>query len=383
MNKPAPAQPAILFVNYTPYGGGDTVSVYRSAAYLSGRGYRVGIAGPPNRWLRENAASLTIELLWFRNPKLDRCSNPILGPLGYLVALLRASLHVARIAREGQWDIVHVSTLPNLAGAVGACLARRPLVWHVHEIAFQSRTAFAVLRFMPGVLARVVVCPSKALVDIYGPRKCELVPNTIPDGWPEGGGNPDVRRELGIDSSCRLVMWIGGVEPRKGLGKLLEAAGKGLGNEAKTVLLAVCRVTEKYRELYASLRERAEHLPLRTIFVENVSDPRPYYRAADLVVQTSLLPEAFGLTVLEAMAMGKPVVCAGGGGTVDFAEHRHTAHIVDPADPMQIREGINAIMGDSSYASHLTEGGLRRAGGYLASRVLPRLEKVYAGLIDR
>lgn len=84
------------------------------------------------------------------------------------------------------------------------------------------------------------------------------------------------------------------------------------------------------------------------------------YRDATCVVAPAL-DEDYGLTAIEAMAHGRPViVCADGGGLAELVDHEVTGLVVAP-DPVSIAEAISRLHGDPSLAAHLGANGRERA----------------------
>lgn len=372
-------KPSVLFVSYTTCRGGSEVAMYRMASWLARHGYRIGIATPGNEWLTEKCTDKPITLLNVRIPKLDAFRNPLTDYFIYLARLVRATRQVARVIEQGNWDIVHVNALPNLAGAFAAKITGRPLLWHIHEITFQCEFAYSVLKWLPNLLADSIVCPSHAVQRRFSTRKSHVLRNAIPDRWADEDADPhiDVRGKYGIANDQRILLWIGGMEPRKGFAKLIEAFEQNHWEHPDFVLLVVCSITEKYEKLYQRMKVRAARLSQRVIFLENVTNPDPYYLAADLVIQTSILPESFGLTVLEAMAFGKPVVCSCNGGTVEFVEPGETAHGLRNIDANTLHAAITELLTNTPYRNRLARAGKEKARDFVTSKIAPQLEKLY------
>jgi len=118
-----------------------------------------------------------------------------------------------------------------------------------------------------------------------------------------------LRRELDIPVDARCVVFVGRVCVQKGIDVLLRAFAL-LGSWADDVsLVIVGAVAPDYREdLEARLASLDERLRRRVIMRAASPNPEKYYALADVVCAPSLGDEAFGLTVLEAMACGVLVV---------------------------------------------------------------------------
>lgn len=375
------AKPSVLFVNYTPLAGGDTVVLKRIVLFLAEQGYHVGVASPENPWLEDALAGVEISARRVAIPKLEKFRNGIAGYLLYIVRAFRAVWGIRAVIRTGGWDIVHVNTLPNICGVAAALTCGKPLVWHIHEIMFESRMGFRLLSLLPRRLARVVLCPSKAVMSVFSGPGTRLLRNVLPDDWASLALTPaGVRERHDIAPDARVLLWVGSIEPRKGLGILLEALDSVRNDHGEPVLLVVCRISKKYRYLYKEAEATARDCRYRTVFVENVSDPRPYYAVSDILLQTSILPEAFGLTVLEAAAFGKPIICSGKGGITDFAVHGETAHVVHEMTPSHLADAISLLLDDDEYCGKIGRGAKEKSTAFSVSRVLPELEEVYGRL---
>jgi glycosyltransferase involved in cell wall biosynthesis len=94
-------------------------------------------------------------------------------------------------------------------------------------------------------------------------------------------------------------------------------------------------------------------LPVR--FVGNIDDDDALarlYAAADVMVAPSL-QEAFGKTLIEAMACGTPVVAFGSGGPTDIVDHRRTGYLAEPFDPRDLARGIAWCLDEADQDSEL------------------------------
>jgi glycosyltransferase involved in cell wall biosynthesis len=173
----------------------------------------------------------------------------------------------------------------------------------------------------------------------------------------------ETRAEL--DLGGLTVVYVGRLEPHKGVGDLVEAA-PGLGVE----LLILGDGSER-----KALEARTKELGVRatfTGFVEHDQVPR-YYAAADIVCHPSLY-EPLGNVVLEAMAAGRPIVAARSGGLGEVFEPG-TGALVEPGDVPAMREALGRLV---------EEPGARRAAGEKGLETAPRYgwDKVAKATVD-
>ncbi|KJS01142.1 MAG: hypothetical protein VR65_10355 [Desulfobulbaceae bacterium BRH_c16a] len=96
--------------------------------------------------------------------------------------------------------------------------------------------------------------------------------------------------------------------------------------------------------------------------VGHCNDMPAAFLLADVVLSTSSLePEAFGRTTVEAMAMGKPVIATAHGGSLETVVHRENGWLVKPSDPKALAAAIDeALSMDDKQLQHFGENGRKR-----------------------
>jgi glycosyltransferase involved in cell wall biosynthesis len=116
----------------------------------------------------------------------------------------------------------------------------------------------------------------------------------------------------------------------------------------------------------------------RLVFTGSVAraDVPAWVRSADVVLAVPWY-EPFGITPLEAMACGRPVVATAVGGLVDSVADGVTGDLVPPRDPDRLGEVLAALLADDDRRAAYGEAGVRRAERYRWSRVVADTENVY------
>jgi len=190
-------------------------------------------------------------------------------------------------------------------------------------------------------------------------------------------GDPEtddrVVRSRGIDGA--YVLAVASLEPRKNIGRLLEAWSLQPETIRQTHQLVLVVAdgwlqTEISRRLDVMSRERSVvrvgHLP--------AGDLAALYRRARVFVFPSLA-EGFGLPVVEAMACGAPVVTSDRSSLPEVAAD--AAVLVDPEDPDEIATAITAVLDDQALRRSLRDRGFERARAYSRDEILPQLLAIY------
>lgn len=106
------------------------------------------------------------------------------------------------------------------------------------------------------------------------------------------------------------------------------------------------------------------------------------YRHSKFSMLPSVCPETFGIVVIEAMSMGKPVIASRIAGLADVIIEGDNGFLVSPGDAQALKESMQQLIVDPQLRERLGQGALRRAQDFRASVVVPRFEAVYKELLQ-
>lgn len=104
------------------------------------------------------------------------------------------------------------------------------------------------------------------------------------------------------------------------------------------------------------------------------------YRRSIFSMLPSVCPETFGIVVIEAMSMGKPVIASRIAGLADVIMDGGNGFLVRPGDAEALREAMQRLINDPQLRERMGQGALRRAQDFRASVVVPHIEAVYRKL---
>jgi alpha-1,3-rhamnosyl/mannosyltransferase len=285
---------------------------------------------------------------------------------------------VERLA-HGAFDVTH-SMHPLLMPAAAAAQ-----VVTIHDLNFMhhpERTRAEIRRDYP-VLARAHAHRADQVIAVseFTARETErlfgLDRSRITVCSP---GAPDwTPRQVSPDPG--YLLFFGTLEPRKNLGALLDAYETLLARRSGVPELVLAG---KATEQSAPWLERIARPPLaphvRHIGYVRAQDRRQLYDGARLLAQPSF-EEGFGLTVLEAMAAGVPVVAADRGALPEVLGGAGV--LVDTADRDEFAAGLARVLDDPARASAMSAAGATRASHYTWGRMADRTLEAYEAAIAR
>ena len=280
-------------------------------------------------------------------------------------------------ALKARWNVPHVTMFHTLAEAKNRAHPdeREP----DYRIAGERHVADGADR---------IICASegerRALIEHYGVSPAGAV--RVPCGVDTERFRPlprgRVRRQLALRPDEPLVLYVGRIEPLKGIDILIRAAAE---TEAPFRLLIVGG-DDKDERRKAELRRLAADLGIgeRVTFRDAVPhEELPlYYSAADVCVVPSYY-ESFGLVALEAMACGLPVVASRVGGLVETVQDARTGYLVPWRCPEPFAERLELLLHSEPLRRGLGRAGRAAAQQFSWANVGPRVEDVYHELVSQ
>lgn len=370
--------------------GGPALHVSYLARGLAGRGYETTlVAGDVGRG--EESMAFVAEQAGVDVVRLPGLSRE-LSPIRDLVATVR----LAGMIRRLRPDIVHTHTAK--AGAVGRVAVllagrRRPVVvhtFHGHVLRGYFGTAGSWLfRAIETVLGRftdslVAVSPEvrDELVSMgVAPASrftvvrlgIELEPRVRCEDDPSA-----LRHRYGIGLDRFVVGWFGRMTAVKRTEDLLDALAALRERGIDALLLLVGDGTDRERlEQLAHGRGLAKSC----LFVGYQEDVAPWYAMCDAVVLTSA-NEGTPVTIIEALAAGRPVVATNVGGVRDVVDEGVSGFLVRRGDTHAIAERLEVLARDPVRRSAMGEAGRTRVlERYAVSRLVDDVDALYRTLL--
>ncbi len=273
--------------------------------------------------------------------------------LRYAADVTVSTARLAGLLRTRRIDMVHANTVTVFPAAFAARLAGCRLVWHVHEIVTDRPGRFLLHLMVTALADRLVVVSgaARAAMTPFG-RRAVIVPNGV-----------ESRPYLPPPADPPVVAYVGRLSRRKGPEVLLDAAALLISRHPHARFVLAGDEFGGGDDLRRDLEQKAGRLGLGGSvefrpFREEIGD---VFVEASVVASPSVLPESFGLGLLEAMSFGRPVVATRLGGPAELVRDGETGLLVPPSDPAALAAALDRLLADASLASRMGEAGRRRS----------------------
>ena len=275
------------------------------------------------------------------------------------------------------WDVPHVTMFHTL----GEVKRRAP----VEEQEPERR--IEVERLVTGTTDRIVVASQHEkglLMRLYAAddRRVRVIPCGVNLDRFRPLDQAAARATLGLPAEDQIVLFVGRLEPLKGVELLIDAVAE-LEDSAPTLLIV--GGDQRAAPYVAKLRAQAGAAGIgdRTRFVGAVAqDALPvYYSAADLCVVPSFY-ESFGLVALEAMACGTPVVASRVGGLAGTVRDGESGFLIPWRCPQPFADKIDLLLTNEELRRSLGAAARERAQRFRWSAVAAELAALYAEVVE-
>ncbi len=263
-------------------------------------------------------------------------------------------------------DVIHSISFPAcLYAATAARASGVPHVWHEHNIKRIHAVNSRLYRFVASTCPWVVgpsgaVTTNLARAGLDGTKLVTLYNGIDLAAFAHDDDKSGaIRAELGLGQSP-VVALVGQLLPHKGHRTLVEAAPAILAQVPNARFLIVGALENPPYE--AELRGRIQAAGLNDAFVFTGwrRDVPHVVRAADLSVVATTTPEPAALSLMEAMAMGRPVVATDTGGTAEIVEDGVCGRLFPPGDAAALAVRITALLLDPAQRLEMGRAGRAR-----------------------
>lgn len=362
------------------YPGGVTNHIACLESHLRQMGHYVKVIGPAS----QTVPSLDGHFIPIGKPR----PVPASGSICRVTISPWLSPKIKETLNREKFDIVHLhepfmpmlcTTVLRLSGTVNIGTFHAHAGSPGYELGRPFST-FLLRRWARRLQGRIAVSqPAQQFASKYLPGDYTVIPN----GVDLARFSPDVAPIDRFGDGKLNILFVGRLEKRKGLNYLLEAYRQVRKEVPESRLIVVgpgTRLRRKYEKTIS--REDIKDV----VFVGQVDhDELPrYYRTADVFCAPATSRESFGIILLEAMAMGKPIVASNIEGYASVLTTGKEGLLAPPRDAGGLAESLTTLLTDPAMRREMGEKGRMTAARYswqhVARRVFDYYQKVLSEL---
>lgn len=347
----------ILLIDHSGELGGGELSLF-DYALATRLPVRVAVFEPGPFVDRLDAAGVPVEVIAAGAVLGVRRGNGIASVLAIVPSLTRSTARLARAMRGA--SVVYANSQKALVvAALANAIARRPLIWHLHDIMTTAHFSGTMRRVAIGLSNRFathLIANSQATEASYraagGTLPVTVVHNGIePAPFAEidrAAVRAALVRDAAIPADAPIVALFGRLSAWKGQDVAIAAIAAV--PQAHLVLVGSAMFGDGAFE--AALRHdvAARGIGERVHFLGFREDIPALMTAVDVIVHASTAPEPFGRVIAEAMMAGTPVIASAAGGALEIVEEG-TGLLVAPGDTDALAAAIRRLIADPAAAA--------------------------------
>jgi len=315
---------------------------------------------------------------------LSRCVSLVIGGTETGIGVdPRSWWRVAALFRTARFDVLHLhEPLMPLVPWFALRQATVPVVATFHTHRERGHRWYGPYQRLLAPLMRRIRCrlavseAARRTVARDFPGCYEIVPNGIDvDRFRQPAARP-----AAMPAGSRYVLFVGRLEPRKGVDRLIRAMTIVQAHAPDARLVIVGDGPER-----APLEATARAADIGVTFAGRVPDDAlpAYYHAADIVCSPALGDESFGIVLLEAMAAERPIVATRIDGYAELLARAGSARLVDVDDAAALAREIATLLDAPALRRSLGARGGVFVGDYAWDAIARRLESIYLTALDR
>lgn len=220
-------------------------------------------------------------------------------------------------------------------------------------------------------------------------EKIEIIPPGVDTSHFYPIPEEEAKEFIGIQPCDRLLLFVGRIEPLKGIDTLIEAIATMRQRGVKVCLSVIGgdplldpEMEDNEMARLQSIREEHGLVDMVAFLGKRGQDTLPYYySAADAVVVPSYY-ESFGMVALEAMACGTPVVASQVGGLAFLVKHGETGYTVPVEDPQALADTLTLLVQDYELRQRMGIRAAEFAKDYAWEVIAEKIIKLYQRTIS-
>jgi glycosyltransferase involved in cell wall biosynthesis len=356
----------VCFITHSPGGGGADRAFPHFLWNLQEKGVEVFVTVPSKGTVADELKDMgftfaIIPYRWW----LDKNSGRWRGILRTFWNLLMVVPMAFRILKW-KCDIIYTNTVTVFTGALTAKLVGLPHVWHFREFGYEDyglsfdlgeRLSLKLVE----IWSSICIANSHAVKRKYSEFVTEGKIRVIYEGVYHSRTCKSISDELNLSSDFKCII-VGGLFREKGQHDAIRAVYQLVSQGYKIHLYIVGDGNPEYKNELQSLI--SEHnLSNNITFLGYIKNPLHLMEQCDVVLSCSS-NEAFGLTTIEGMYVGKPVIGTKSGGTVELIKDEINGLFYEHGNFIELSQKILYLMLNPEISIKLGENGHKWVRSY-------------------
>jgi len=293
-------------------------------------------------------------------------------------------LEVAKLLKKNRIDIVHSHSVACVDGVMGGVLAGTPVRIHTdhcknYPTNWRYMRSEKIASYFADQFVAVSNHTKRDLVqwENISPDKIQVIYNGMNFGSQFGEKDHErILQELGLKSHEKVIGSVGRIEYQKGYDLLIDSAKEILDQHPATRFVIVGGGS-KEEELRTQIRRL--NLERQVILTGWRVDAPLILSTFDIFVMTSNF-EGMPIVLLEAMAMGKPIVSTAVGGSPEIIDHGENGYLLRDRKPNKLASLIADLLVNERKREEMGEKGRRK---YQMNFTAEKMAKDYSNLYEK
>ena len=265
--------------------------------------------------------------------------------------------------------VIYINTILPVGAAIGGRMACKKVVYHYHENAKAKSTAYRILAKIMQLIASDIICVSQYQRSFLRLKKrVHIVTNALCSSFVEKL-SPDSNRAF----EAKRVLMLGSLKGYKGTNEFIALAKRMNKYNFELVINDSQENIDKY------LKDSNTTLTDNLAIHPRQEDVTPFYNRASLVLNLSnkeQFIETFGLTALEAMAAGLPVIVPTVGGIAEMVTDGKNGFKIDVQELDKIEKAVEDILTNEKIYLSLSSNALEKSKQYYPKQMIEHIAKV-------
>ncbi len=266
--------------------------------------------------------------------------------------------------------VFYINTILPIGPAITGRLMTKKVIYHYHENAFVKSTFYRLLCRGMCALASNIICVSQYQRSFLKRQKgVYIIPNALPTNF-TSQLTPNIKRAF----ERKNILMLASLKTYKGILEFIQLSQR-LPQYGFTLV-----ISDTQAEIDSFIKKQSIVPGSNLLIVPRQNDVTPFYNHASLVLNLSnkkKIIETFGLTALEAMAAGLPIIVPTQGGIAEMVDDNVNGYKIDVQELDKIANTIVQVFSDESLYCQLATNALKHSKSFNNANIIEQIISVF------